>query len=73
MKNRYALRYELQDGTLESDVVLSKNSKRDALRAARCMSKWAIFGAVALWVDDELKESGVKRFSLPSWESVYGH
>jgi hypothetical protein len=71
MKKRYALRYELTDGTVESDAVLFKNNKREALRAARDLSRFPMIDAVSLWVEDNLKDTGVKRFSLPSWESIY--
>ena len=71
MKNRYSLRYELTDGTVESDAVLFKSNKREALRVARDMSKFPMINAVSLWVDDDFKGTGVRRFLLPSWESVY--
>ena len=71
MKNRYSLRYELTDGTVEVDAVLFKSSKREALRVARDLSKFPMINAVSLWVDDDFKGTGVRRFWLPSWESVY--
>jgi hypothetical protein len=61
---RYAIRFEVKDGTLEEAIRFYSN-KREALRLASALAKRISNGDdVAVWVDDTKTDLGVKRFAI---------
>ena len=68
MSKRYAIRYELADGTL-LDAYHHMDRKADAIAAARRAAKDIVSSdIVRIWVDDTKTELGVESFDTRGWK-----
>lgn len=68
MDKRYALRFEISDGTL-LDAYNKFDRKSDAVSAARRNAKDITSSdIVRIWVDDSKTELGVNSFETKGWK-----
>jgi len=67
MTNKYCIRYELTDNTLEEPMRYF-STKTEALRWAKKMAKLPSFDAVRLWVENVHQDTGIQSFTLPPYQ-----